>query len=359
MSATRRSLGLAVLVGYPLFGLAIEAYILATGLSSRTPAWGRVTAYVFPLVAVVLFAWYLRRHRRHEHRELLFAYGGAASVLGGAVYTAPGVITIQQAMIGDPILNADVYLMDLWLGGGLFGLAVGHFYARSRAERAALERREGELEQHRERLTVLNRVLRHDIRNQINVILAAVSDLPEEDAPPPLERIEARSRKILEISENARRIESIARRNRAPTETEDAVAIVERTAERTRSRFPDAEIRTDVPGEARVTSNGHFESAVRNVLENAVEHNDADDPDVEVTVAKGGDEVRVRVADNGPGIPEQERVVFERRTETELSHSSGLGLWLVHWIVEDSDGTVRVEDREPRGTVVTLCLPRA
>jgi len=48
-------------------------------------------------------------------------------------------------------------------------------------------------------------------------------------------------------------------------------------------------------------------SVVDNLLENAAEHNDADDPRVAVTVETGADTVRLLVSDNGPGIPDEEK----------------------------------------------------
>jgi K+-sensing histidine kinase KdpD len=50
--------------------------------------------------------------------------------------------------------------------------------------------------------------------------------------------------------------------------------------------------------------------------------------------------------------------VLQRGRETSLEHASGLGLWLVHWIVTESGGSVSFEEREPRGSVVELTLPR-
>jgi len=66
----------------------------------------------------------------------------------------------------------------------------------------------------------------------------------------------------------------------------------------------------------------------------------------------------VRVADNGPGIPAFDREVLESGTAIEtLSHGSGLGLWLVYWVVRRSGGKVTVTDRDSVGTTVTVSLP--
>jgi sensor histidine kinase regulating citrate/malate metabolism len=71
------------------------------------------------------------------------------------------------------------------------------------------------------------------------------------------------------------------------------------------------------------------------------------------------DTVTIRIGDNGPGIPEHELQVLERGHETELRHSSGLGLWFVHWVVDASNGWITFETDDSDGSVVGLHLPAA
>jgi signal transduction histidine kinase len=334
-------------------------YVPWTGLADRTPLWARITATLFPVGATVVYVWYFRRYATHQDGDLLLAYGGRASVLSGFLYATPGVgVALQQRGVGLPILNADVLVIQLWLGGALIGLTVGHFYARTKAEQSRLERRKDQLQRRRQRLTVLNRVLRHDIRTEINVISGAAAQLAQAvDDASAIETIESRSDKIVEISDNARRIETLIDRGGKTTKTVDVTDIVAENVADLEDRWPSVEVHTDVPEATDVVSNGLVDAAITNVLANAVEHNDADDPLVDVSVESDGGERLIRIADNGPGIPAQERDVFAEHDETDLQHSSGLGLWLVHWIVEDVDGTVEIEDRQPRGTVVTLRFP--
>lgn len=234
--------------------------------------------------------------------------------------------------------------------------------ALDRAEREqALQRNESRLEQHRQRLTVLNRVLRHDIRNTASLILGELSKLAGrvgDDSA--FDAIERQTRKIVELSENARQAERTVKDiDTSPTPTE-VTTLVESIIEDVRSTWPNVEVRADTPAQAHVASNGLIETAIRNVIMNAAEHNDNSSPRVEVTVSSDldDDELLIRIADNGPGIPAYEREVLEQRDETKLQHSSGLGLWLVHWIIEDVDGTVDIEQRQPSGTVVRLRVPQ-
>jgi signal transduction histidine kinase len=101
--------------------------------------------------------------------------------------------------------------------------------------------------------------------------------------------------------------------------------------------------------------------AVDNLLENAVVHTTSLSPTVEVTVRRDEETgtVEVSVADDGPGIPRQEREVLVDGQETPLDHGSGIGLWLVNWIVSESMGTVSFGENDPTGSVVTLRLPLA
>jgi len=97
--------------------------------------------------------------------------------------------------------------------------------------------------------------------------------------------------------------------------------------------------------------------ALEQLLENAAAYNDADEPRVRLGVEADDGRVTIRVADNGPGIPEEERSVVTGQEETPLSHSSGLGLWLVSWVAEASGGELRFEENEPRGSIVAFDLP--
>jgi len=51
--------------------------------------------------------------------------------------------------------------------------------------------------------------------------------------------------------------------------------------------------------------------------------------------------------------------VLTEGEETDLEHSSGLGLWLVYWFVEQSDGRLSFAENDPRGTVARIDLQSA
>ena len=212
-----------------------------------------------------------------------------------------------------------------------------------------------------QRLQVLNRVLRHDLKNDTNVIggyADLLRDHVDEEGDPYLDIIDRKVRTLTHLSDQAREIDVALHSDAGRTEI-DLAALVDRLCESLSSSFPRATVTATVPESAVVSADELLESAIRNVLENAVVHNDGDDPHVEATVVADGDRFRLDVADDGPGIPPVERTVFSEARETALEHASGLGLWLVHWIVTESGGDLEIDTREPTGTVVRMWLPRA
>jgi signal transduction histidine kinase len=97
-----------------------------------------------------------------------------------------------------------------------------------------------------------------------------------------------------------------------------------------------------------------------NLLDNAVFHNDEAEVRIDVDVTATDATVVVRIADNGPGIPDsRKREVFGRGEKGLESPGSGLGLYLVDNLVETYGGRVWIEDNEPKGSVFCVELRRA
>ena len=206
-----------------------------------------------------------------------------------------------------------------------------------------------------QRLSVVNRILRHDIRSAVSVIrgnarLARSSETETDEALAP---------RLYGLSENARHVEEVLSGTGPRTERVDLRPLVEAKLLRLQNVHPSVSVEYDLPESAVAEASVRLEEALENVLENAVEHNDREDPTLSVEVrAVGDDWVEVRVADDGPGIPEDELEPLEAGIETALEHTSGLGLWVVAWVMEESGGELRFEENEPRGSVVTMRLPR-
>lgn len=103
-----------------------------------------------------------------------------------------------------------------------------------------------------------------------------------------------------------------------------------------------------------------------NLLDNAIKHS-PDGGEVRVCMTRDGSRVRVAVADQGPGIPDEARErIFERffrvdaaRTRQETSHTSGagLGLAIARRIAEAHEGELRLGVSKPGRTEFEVTLP--
>lgn len=218
-----------------------------------------------------------------------------------------------------------------------------------------------ERKQREQRLAVLNRVLRHNVRNDVTVIqghLELVADeLPEDSKHVAV--IEERLANISDLSDVARHSEQLCRDIDRDCGTVDIGSVVQERVDRLQRAYPEAEIHAAVQPTAPVVAHELLPYALDNVLENALEHNDSDTPRVEIEVSPAEEpenHITVSIADDGPGLPEGERNVLTVERETPLNHSSGLGLWLTRWIVRTSNGTLAVTDGPLDGTCIQIRL---
>lgn len=113
----------------------------------------------------------------------------------------------------------------------------------------------------------------------------------------------------------------------------------------------------------RVTHGLALRRVMNNLLENALRYG-GDEP-VELSCRREGAQIRIMIADRGPGIPESERdAVFRPFHRLEDSRSgetggSGLGLAVVKQLADGHGWRVEILDREGGGTRVCLTLPAA
>ena len=111
---------------------------------------------------------------------------------------------------------------------------------------------------------------------------------------------------------------------------------------------------------------GRLARAIDNIIDNAISFSPPDGL-VELAAIHVGDEILIRVDDEGPGVPDDLReAIFNRfhsvRPETEsFGRHSGLGLAIARAIVEGHDGEIDVADRDdaPSGARFTISLPAA
>ncbi|EMA66920.1 PAS/PAC sensor signal transduction histidine kinase [Halorubrum aidingense JCM 13560] len=239
-------------------------------------------------------------------------------------------------------------------------------------------------------LSVVDRVLQHNLRNALTVIRGRAEQLVATDATDATgsadrsglgsgeatgvdgadggvdvadaaSYIVARADDLLTTSEKAHHITEML--SDAPeTEPVDVARTVDRLAATAAAESPNASVSVSTPddGGAVAAATDWIDRAFDELIRNAIEHHDRERPTVEIAVRSTAEAVEVEIADDGPGLTGMNRDVLETGEAVDaLYHGSGLGLWLVYWVIQQSGGSATVAARDPRGTTVTVSLPRS
>ena len=229
------------------------------------------------------------------------------------------------------------------------------------------KRAEENLETERDRLALLNQIVRHDIRNDMAVALGWGGELADrigEDEADTFERIMTAATHTKELTEAVGDLAGILGTADPELEPIELDGVLRTEIERVRSNFDYRSAGVKIHGDdlptVAVTATSILSSVFGNLLNNAVFHNDEADVRIDVDVTVDAETAVVRIADNGSGIPDsRKREVFGRGEKGLESPGSGLGLYLVDNLVETYGGRVWIENNEPKGAVFCVELRRA
>lgn len=355
------------LVGYGvMLGLAwvLVAFSTARALQPGPSMYAKTISIVIPAVfAIVLFAGGLG----------MLLHGLFDQALRIARWTVFGTVSVVTAIVLNSIwisavdfgFSAALFtLVNAAISGAVLGFLVGLYdahKARLKQDLAAESDHTTELSQ---RLSVINRVLRHDMRHQTQLIQGHAERLRDEEvsSATAADQITRANDRLLDLAEQARKLQELLGGDRFESERIDLVTLVESACEPIQQRHPDLDIDCQLPKERPVQASPLVKDVLKELLDNAAVHNGAEHPRVSLSVSttKSADRpVELTVSDNGPGLPETEPVRQEESYESQMHHSNGFGLWFVTWVVEDTGGTIdfSTPDREGVGTEITMRFP--
>jgi len=221
---------------------------------------------------------------------------------------------------------------------------------------------ERELRRREENLRLLkdlqSRFLRHNLRNELNVVQMNAEYLADRDEPQQEELFETiieKTERILDWGTKARTIEQLIEMDETVLCNLDRQ--IEHAVAKMTDAHPDVEFDVELSEQARIQAVPQVERAFENLLDNAARYNTSSDPHVRIRTERTDGEIEVRIEDNGPGIGQTEIDAIRGGEETALEHTSGFGLWLVYWVVEKSGGTVTFDTGD--GTTVILTFETA
>lgn len=266
---------------------------------------------------------------------VLLATGLTAALLFGV---APAYVTTTEVFF-------------LLVGTGSEGALIGLLLGILRASDLSLATG-GDTADH---ATTVNSVLRHNLRNRLTIMGSHLNLLRdcEEAGEDHIDTIASQQEAILDLLADTKLTADAARNGELDAVDLREVAVEQ--AELIESAHESASVSVAVPEGTRVWADDLLAPMLENLLFNAVTHNDGDTVDIEVRAEIHGDRVLVSVADDGPGIPDDEK---ERVLSPEVGDGTGMGLYLVDTIATRYGGDLHIEDNDPRGTRVEVSLRR-
>jgi nitrogen fixation/metabolism regulation signal transduction histidine kinase len=206
----------------------------------------------------------------------------------------------------------------------------------------------------------------HEIRNPLAGIQMSLANLRHELSDPALaERVDLVTAEVERLARLVGEIVDAARHDPEPPAVIDVADVVDDLLALTRYQLPpgirvapsiDPALRARVPKE-------RLRQALLNLILNATAAIGDREGVIEVNVAAEGDDLRIEVADDGPGFPEDLIQGGVRPFHSTRSRGAGLGLAMVRRFARDAEGSVALENRAPGGerpgARVTLLLPSA
>jgi len=201
-----------------------------------------------------------------------------------------------------------------------------------------------------ETLRVLNKILRHDILNDLTVVMSACDMIQVDD-----QRLKQKASKAImksvSLIEQMRSLE-----NALVSEEVLAGKSLGSIVESVVNNYPN--IKFSIKGECTVLCDGAIYSAIDNIVRNAVVHGKTER--IDISIHEKDAHCELRIADYGKGIPlDIKDKIFEEGESFGDTRGSGLGLYIVKKVIERYGGEISVEGNKPRGAVFVLKLKKA
>lgn len=214
-----------------------------------------------------------------------------------------------------------------------------------------------------QQLAVLNRVLRHNLRNEMTVITGYAKMLEPELSDPQQSTqagtIVRAGDRLLSIAEKIAEFEAVQGRDTSPKDL--AVAdLVGDVVQDCSDVDDDATVEwTVTPSDLQARTDPVLLSMLlSNLVENAIVHSESPAPTVEMEAfepSNSEEEVAIEVRDTNDRIPEIEIESLRAGDETPLQHGQGVGLWIVHWCLTKLRGSLEFE--YDGGNHLTVTVP--
>jgi len=209
---------------------------------------------------------------------------------------------------------------------------------------------EKELTTHQEHRKLINKILSHDLTNNLSVARSALrlnKESPETDL---LDKASGSINKSIQLIKRMRDLESFVSFQRGL-----ASFNVNNIVNKIVKNYPSVSYK--ITGKANVLADEAFSSVIDNIIGNAVIHSGT--KKIDISIINKGKMCEIKIADYGVGIPDKiKNKIFEEGFVSGNTGHSGLGLFIAKKTLEKYSADIFVEDNKPKGSIFILILRR-
>ncbi len=207
-----------------------------------------------------------------------------------------------------------------------------------------------ELKYHREHLRLINKILRHDLLNNLSATKSAINLFNHQGRKDMLDEGLTKINNSVKLIRQMKDLEFFISTHKGlkTYKLSDVFAKLIRNY---------SQMEFSVTGDSEIFADDSIYSVIENILNNAIVHAGVDKIDVVITEQDNW--CLLKIADTGKGIPvELQDKVFEESFTYGDTGNTGLGLFIVKKAIERFGGSVYIENNKPSGTVFNIVLKK-
>lgn len=213
---------------------------------------------------------------------------------------------------------------------------------------------------HEEREEFLHSLLRHDLRNKIQLIQGYQQLLEEQNLPKEAEEYIQKTQKTAKTSKDIiNKVRTLRKAQEETTKEVNIEKIVHKAVKQTQEIVEQNNIQTTLtcPKTCTVKGGTLLTQVFTNIIENAAQHSQGNK--IKIHGKTTENKVTCIIEDNGKGIPDDKKEeIFNKGYTTDKERGTELGLYLAKTLIQIYNGKIKVENSELGGTKFTIKLKK-
>lgn len=213
--------------------------------------------------------------------------------------------------------------------------------------------------QEKEYIKVLNRILRHNLRNKLTVILGNSRMIRDNTGNPEIKELAENtvksSSKIDQLVDESDKARDIINSNLKITSVQ-LQPIISNGVESALSRFDKGKVNVNCNKDIYVNANKKLNVVIESLVDNGIRYNNKEEPKVNIDCENTEDNsTLIKIRDFGESIPKQEADIINNVDDlSKTEHGSGLGLWISRWIINKLDGNIEIISKNIDGNIIKI-----